>query len=233
LRTTILGRAAFLAVLTITSLSLLRARPQDPLPHLILFFECAFGIAVCGGRAFYAVRTPYLLLLSCLTVGLVNALMPPHEFSAVGKASALYGAARASSFASLAFSSLLVAILTRPSDLARFFAVLGASSRTAALFSIPMVTLNSMRATLESMLIAQRVSFRSFVAKPIDTFVQLATAMLAITLTRALHLFQVAESLDRSSKSQLRFQPRLVSLYDLMLLGLLLPPFLPQWISDR
>ena len=229
LRTSLVGRIIFVVAATTSSLTLLY---QQPLAwHSQFFYVVAYGLGIIifGAGRVLKRRPVQMLLLACTLIALVNSIWPVESARMDWNSRMSFGASRGLTYAALAYATLLVASITRPSDIARLASHFTANPRALCLIAIPFSTFTLLIGAFKDMLVAgsARLSRLSGVRKAHSLVIDVAAALLASTLTRSLHLYQTAYAFPQTEPSgrqkDLLSDSPLLSCPDLFFIALLSP----------
>src|SRR5260370_12929261 len=133
----------FLLVSSTITLVAIKNFPLKFTPHCIAFLVYCFSLWFVGARRTLFSRTTLMLILMCGIIGLVNFLLPPPIITNVIDR-VHYAATRSSAYASLAFATILVASMTRPSDFARLTTRVSPKRYPFLLAAIPFATFEAL-----------------------------------------------------------------------------------------
>jgi hypothetical protein len=228
LKTTLVGRAAFLLGATVLALWLLRRSPLGYLPHVLDLATYSAAIVGVGGRPVLTSRPVLMVVITCCLLGVVNCLLAPASAARSPVDHMAYGAARASAYASLSFCTLLVASATRPSDLARIAGRFSTNVSILVLLAVPFATFQLL-ATTYSDILGSCSARSSGVRQPGRAYQQVVDAaggLFAVALLRALYLSQVSYTFQAAGTPGARKllpASALVSWVDLLVSILLIP----------
>lgn len=231
LATSVCGRLGFLLLADALVLISLRSHPLSVAPHALLFATAVSAMWCSGVRNFLSGRSPRMLLLACLFVGTINAALPPANIPATLDSAIAYGSARMFAFAAMAFSTLLVASITRPSDFARLALRLRVSWFPFLLAAIPFATLDAVASRFRDTLLIVGARYAPLPFAIRSRVVDIGASVFASTLQMSLHHYQlgvVARPLTwRPGDVSHRLTPSpLLTWHDLLFLLLVMPVLL-------
>ena len=236
LKTSLIGRTLFLCGATSYSLVLLHKEPFNYFPHLIFLLVYILSLCGFGGMRFLLKKPVLMLFLACILITIVNIFLHPSFVTNNFIPRMQYGATRGLAYASLAFATLLIAIITRPSDLSRLLGRLSKNPRLIMISSIPFTIFSFLATTLHDILTAN--NFRIYQVRMIKRVffivVNTASAFLAIALNRSLFLFQATHGWKYPPENKrtipLICNGNILSLFDIVFIIILLPGVFFLWI---
>lgn len=236
LSTSLIGRSIFVIFATVNSLALLRLQPLNFLPHALLFISAIIAIWIFGSRFFLRRRATFMLLVACSFIGTINGFFPNHVGSDGAIPQIEFGLTRGFAFAGLSFSTLLAAVLTRPSDLARLLLRFLPSWYGFLLGAIPFASINRLASQFSDIVLTARArnarmpghaSIRLLV-------VNVSAALLATTLRLSLHLYHVGMTarphIHQGAYFRENVHAPIVTKSDLLLALVLVPNFCAAYI---
>lgn len=202
IRTSVFGRMAFVAAATSTILWRLRTSPDDCVTPLVFAITIIIAIGLLGAGAFLIGKCIPLVLLSCVMIELVNRYFDSNIRALAGFAPWMCAAARGAAYAALSLATLLVAILTRPSDLARLVSRFGISWNAFLMIAVPFSTTSNVASRFRDiMFVAKSRKGENRHSYYFDVVVRAATSLFAVGIHQAMCLFQVAQACRPNSGS--------------------------------
>lgn len=229
LKTSFFGKIFFVASSTCITLSLLKREPKFFLCHMILFCISYIAIFFWGARKLLFCRPVFMLILACGMIALVNFLFHPEGIDESPLGRLKYGLTRGFAFASLSFSTLLIASITRPSDPARFLSLFSSNKYLIILTAIPFATFHSISILFHDILLANQARniCSNRLMRIYSNVLGISAGLLAIMLNRANYLHQSVLILSKSNdeRSRLLTVEKVLSVYDILFLVMVSPGF--------
>ncbi len=223
IRTSLSGRLIFLAGASAFSLTLLSIRPVLFLPHVTSLMAYISAFCFLRAAAYLLSRPIFLLGVACIAIGVLNALLSPTWVTE----RVSFGVSRCFAFASLALATLLVALITRPSDAARFSLRIGFPWYVTVIVAVPFASLQRLAQQYRDILLAARSDITPPNPSLIQRFVNVSAALLSTTLSLASSLHCVIHTVFLEKRPRIASHRTLAApLFapaDVLLISLLLP----------
>ncbi len=231
LSTSLIGRFFFIVITTANSLFLLRVQPLTFIPHALLLISAVIAIRGFGSRFLLYRRATLMLLISCSFIGMINGFFLNNLDSNDVTSRIAFGLTRGFAFAGLSFSTLLVAVLTRPSDPARLVLRFLPSWYGFLLSAIPFASLNQLPSQFSDILLSVRerdTRLRGHTGIRL-LVVNVSAALLATTLRLSSYLYNVGilakPHFHNSSYLTENIHAPVLAKADFLLLLVLIPSF--------
>jgi hypothetical protein len=236
IKTSIFGRLAFVLAATFLMLWRLRSSPTDFVTPLVLFATEIIAIAVIASPSFLATKCIPLVLLSCVMIGVISRIW---ETNAPASVAWVHGAARGATWAALSVASLLVATVTRPSDVARLVGRIGVPWLVFLIFAIPLSAISGLATRYRDILFvarSERADLRH--GYMVQVAMRIACGLFAVGIYQAMYVYQVALACKPSSgrlKTMRcgRFDAPFIATADLCFLAVLFPVVVTVLISPK
>lgn len=235
LHTSVPGRITFLLGSSTMALVLMRSRPMSFVPQGLLVLSALALMWSFGARRFLRSRASFMLLCACVFIGIVNAVFP-ESYAHTAPSAVSYGLTRTLAFAGMAYSTLLVAAITRPSDIARFGLRCRFPWYPFLLAAIPFASLDALANRYRDILLVVRARYAPSGLALRATVVDAAASLFSTTLHLAIHHHQlgvVSRPIPWSPAStcaQMSATP-LVAWQDAAFVAALTPSVIGAWLA--
>ena len=229
LRTSVPGRLLFLFVIDFFALALMRSHPLSIIPQGAVLISALALMWLFGAARFLRARASFMLACTCVSIGAINFAFPELK-SIRGASSALpYGLTRTLAFGGMAYSTLLIAAITRPGDIARFGLRCRLPWYPFLFAAIPLSSIDAVASRYHDILLIVRARYARTRFALRARVVDAAAALFSTTLRLALHHHQVGVTwrplpwAPQAASAQMSPAP-IVASHDLLFLCALIPP---------
>jgi hypothetical protein len=232
LGTSILGRLLFLVSINVAYIVTLDDPATACSIHVALLIGYVIAFMLLGLSSSLCRPISAALVLGAIVLGLIN-----WAYS-VDQTQILAPLSRALGYASLGFATVLVASVTRPSDIARFASQFTRVPAILVFASFPLVLLQSLAHDMSDMFLVAYYRHRTanIFVRFYRSVIDVAIAMVATALSQSEYLAQTLETFPNGSEHgplSYRAQTSLLAPADLLLGGILAFPGIYLWTTIR